>query len=196
MILTHRDRLHWDYYLTLERDLLECRRYVEFHDTNMKTYSTEFLQLFLLACSEIDILSQRICEIINPNSKPRNMEGYKSIIEPLLHLSTFEVNSLYNQSPIKPFQEWRYQDHPQWWGDHNAVKHDRYHCYENANLQNTLWSLAGLYVLNIYYYYNYLREAELRPQSNLFRPNVKVERASTIMTYGYRLPHGDNLYPT
>lgn len=46
MVLTNIDRLHWDYYLSLENDLLNCRRYVEFHDSNTKTYSTEFLQIF------------------------------------------------------------------------------------------------------------------------------------------------------
>src|SRR5207249_8817300 len=55
--------LHWDYYLVLENDLLSCRRYVEFHSTNMQVYSIEFVRILLATCSEIDVVAKGLCKM-------------------------------------------------------------------------------------------------------------------------------------
>ena len=44
----------WSYYLELERQFLETKRYVEFSENNSKAYSVEYLKLYQAICSEID----------------------------------------------------------------------------------------------------------------------------------------------
>ena len=53
---------HWRYYLELEQEFLNTRKYVEFHELNNATYSIEFLKLYLAVCSEIDVLGKILAE--------------------------------------------------------------------------------------------------------------------------------------
>ena len=47
---------YWDYYVELENELLETRRYVAFSESNFNTYSIEMLKLLEAVCSEVDVL--------------------------------------------------------------------------------------------------------------------------------------------
>ena len=58
---------HWEYFLSLESDLEDCSKYVEFTSTNYKTYSIEFAKIILLASAEFDTVAKELCKIINPN---------------------------------------------------------------------------------------------------------------------------------
>ncbi len=50
----------WSYYLELERQFIETRRYVEFSAENNKAYSVEYLKLYQAICSEIDAVGKEI----------------------------------------------------------------------------------------------------------------------------------------
>ena len=53
MIQVTPSKLHWNYFLALERDLEIVSRYVEFCSQNFEVYSIEFAHLLFAAASEI-----------------------------------------------------------------------------------------------------------------------------------------------
>ncbi len=60
-------RNFWNYYLELESEFVETKRFVEFHKDNYNSFSVEFLKLFQAICSEIDVLGKHIASLINPS---------------------------------------------------------------------------------------------------------------------------------
>lgn len=57
---------YWDYYLELENEFLQTRRYVDFSEGNYHCYSVEFLKLFQAVCAEIDVLGKMMANTVNP----------------------------------------------------------------------------------------------------------------------------------
>lgn len=51
---------YWNYYLELEEQMEESKKYVEFDEANHKTYSRNYLMLFQTVCSEIDVVGKEI----------------------------------------------------------------------------------------------------------------------------------------
>ena len=45
---------YWRYYIELEQEMLQTRRFVDFGKENFKSYSLEFLKLYQAVCGEID----------------------------------------------------------------------------------------------------------------------------------------------
>src|SRR5258708_3058108 len=75
-------RLHWNYFLALEKDLEAVSRFIEFCPDNLNTYSIELAHLLLSSASEIvDTLAKCICVILDPNAKPPNIDQYRAIIK-------------------------------------------------------------------------------------------------------------------
>ena len=58
---------YWSYYIELESQFIETKRYVEFSTDNQKTYSVEYLKLYQAVCSEIDVVGKEIAQRVNPN---------------------------------------------------------------------------------------------------------------------------------
>jgi hypothetical protein len=56
MIDVSKSFIHWNYFLAIESDLENLSRYIEFIDTNFKTYSIELAHLLLASSSEIDVV--------------------------------------------------------------------------------------------------------------------------------------------
>ena len=69
-------KLHWSYYLVLEKDFLDTERYISFefgdnylYDShqiidygNSNTFSNEFVKQYQAICSEIDVILKSICK--------------------------------------------------------------------------------------------------------------------------------------
>ena len=60
---------YWSYYLRLENEFLSTLKYVEFEKANYKTYSLEFLKMYLSVCSEIDVVGKCLASSVNPQFK-------------------------------------------------------------------------------------------------------------------------------
>ena len=45
--------LYWQFFIALESDLHATTRYVEYSEDNFETYSVDFAQIILGACSEV-----------------------------------------------------------------------------------------------------------------------------------------------
>ena len=62
MIHATTGKLHWNYFIALERDLEVVSRYVEFCPQNFDVYSIEFAHLLFAAASEVDVVAKLLCQ--------------------------------------------------------------------------------------------------------------------------------------
>ena len=51
---------YWSYYLELEEQIVLSKKYVEFDETNHKTFSSNYLLLIQAICSEIDVVGKAL----------------------------------------------------------------------------------------------------------------------------------------
>lgn len=47
---------YWEYFLEIEEQFLESKKFVAFDNVNSKTFSIEYLKLYQAVCSEINVL--------------------------------------------------------------------------------------------------------------------------------------------
>lgn len=148
----YKDNIHWPYYLSLESDVDNLSRYIEFSEDNYSTYSIELVRIFLSIGSEIDVVMKEICLALFPNCKASKINQYQKIIKAELPslITESAICSKYGLS-FKPWLNWDLGiKSPEWWSQHNNVKHQRSDFYSQANLRNVLESLSALYIANIY----------------------------------------------
>jgi hypothetical protein len=141
----------WEYFLALESDLEATARFVEMRPENYEVFSIEYARLLLAAASEVDVLCKRLCKVVDPNSTPRNITDYRRAINrayPQFH--TIEVIIPRFELSLHPWRAWVGDNNPSWWASYNKIKHSRDIYYQQANLQNVLDSLAGLFVVVLY----------------------------------------------
>ena len=68
---------YWTYYQDIEVQVLQLRRYVSFSKSNSAVFSIEFLKLFQIACSEVDVFAKQIAISENPK---KTIDDYRSIL--------------------------------------------------------------------------------------------------------------------
>lgn len=68
---------YWNYYLELEKEVLETRKFVEFDKKNYKCFSIEFLKLYQAICSEIDTLGRHLAGKLEKSFNPNKSNIYK-----------------------------------------------------------------------------------------------------------------------
>lgn len=87
-------KLHWNYFLALDRDLEVVSRYVEFCTANLEVYSIEFAHLLFAAASEVDVVAKLLCQHFNPGAPRNNINDYRAVLTvalPQLHSTTVLV---------------------------------------------------------------------------------------------------------
>lgn len=167
--------LCWSYYLTIEKDVLKVEPYVSFHPENQYCFSNEFIKLYQTICSEIDSLCKEYCKYLE--KEPQGKEKYdilfygKNILEKHPEMIKQVVCiSGYQEWELIPWEKWD-KVTPEWWKKYNSIKHERFNLdkinsnkynYQHANLKNVLNSLAALYILEYYFYYD-LTASEFPP---------------------------------
>lgn len=103
-------RSYWNYYIELEKRMLETRRFVEFDVNNHKTFSSNFLMLFQSVCSEIDVVGKEIAAYFNEQfehedgKKPINRWWYE-IQDNLIDINREIVFA--DSFPLKPWERFR-----------------------------------------------------------------------------------------
>lgn len=144
---------YWDYFVALEEDLIRTSRFVQFHKDNLKTYSIEFARLLLASSSEVDVIAKELCEVARPGSDPKNIDNYRTIITgKYQHCHTNEIRLPLYELSFQPWKEWASGTNPAWWKSYNNVKHERRRHFSEATLENTIYSIAGLFCLLLYFY--------------------------------------------
>jgi len=149
---------HWKYFLSLEKDLVNLKNFVEIHQDNYATYSFELSKVLQLSCSEIDSICRLLCKVIDPqndfpneDTRSGNIAEYKRIIlEKYPKFTQSEILIPDLGEKILPWDEWSSKNSPSWWEEYNKVKHYRHSCFKYANLKNTLYSMSSLMVVILY----------------------------------------------
>ncbi len=155
------NKSHWQYFLSLEKELINLSRYIQIDEKNYDTYSLELLKLYLSVSSEVDVVARLLCKKTDSegylrktknDKKNRNMDTYREIIfikHPEVSKVMISVD-LY-QIHIVPWTEFGNGRSPEWWKHYNDVKHTRDAFFHEANLKNVIFSLSGLLVLLNYF---------------------------------------------
>lgn len=182
---------YWRYYLVLENDVLSVEPYVSFHPDNYNCFSNQFIKLYQIVCSEVDVVCKAYCHYIAYKDglvgKCTNMVEYaKYVVEKHPEITRQEVVVSGTTCTLVPWEKWSHAGYaPAWWRKYNKVKHERSsleqngskYNYQNANLGNVLTALAALYVLEKYFYADVARSEAplgttpitvLAPHSQLF----------------------------
>lgn len=172
---------YWEYFLELEEQFIETKRFVEFDKANAKSYSIEYLKLYQAVCSEIDVVGKEIAAAINPHFKIDNNTnikkwGYEIQIK---FPNIKNIVILFNdEDNLQPYKDWEYEKCTtvdkngkkrnvlkikddkktiRWWQNYNAIKHRRIGLVEGtknfqlANQSNLILALSALFVLEMLY---------------------------------------------
>ncbi len=148
--------IHWNYLLSLEKDIIRLSNFIEFNEANFDTYSIELLKLNLAIGSEIDVVLKLLCKSYCPEGKFTSIIHYKKFINETLSEIISETISIPRYDiAFKPFEEVRnivnteYQS-PFWWKNYNSIKHNRDSEYAKANLRNLIYSFGALVLINLF----------------------------------------------
>lgn len=149
----------------------EVSRYVAFTPDNWDCYSIELARIILAACSEVDVVAKQICGGVKNGQGANNIENYRQILRPTFgNIEKFQVVVRRHALELVPWENWAKDQTPNWWSDHNSVKHERHVHFGKANLQNAINCVAGLYVMVLYLYLDAAESGHLRPPPFLFAP--------------------------
>lgn len=145
---------YWDYYRTIEDDLIATSRYVEFCMANYRCYSMEFARILMAAGSELDILFKLLCKKINPNSVADNINSYcQEVTTKFPNITTAKRYIRGFDLLLEPFESWTPSNPPSWWTNgYNKIKHERNKYFHFATLENTLMAASGLMIILFHYY--------------------------------------------
>lgn len=174
-------KLHWNYFLALEKDMEVASRYVEFSEANFSVYSIELAHLLFAAASEVDVVAKLLCGQIDAAASPDNINGYKGILlSAIPDLPEAEVFVPRYGLSFKPWSNWAGQHNPLWWRSYNNVKHERDAHFGEATLKNSLNALGALLIL-IYHYYS--RKLAVSPAQALSPKDAtrELEPESTLL---------------
>ena len=174
--LTQFIKSYWNYYIELEDQLLATKKYVDFDESNYKTFSVEYLKLLQATCSEIDVVGKIIAEYYDNSFKKvdnKNIQKWGMIVHDAFPEIESSAVSFLNDKEILPWKSWDYEtyydkkhrlrcrlkagkDTPAWWTAYNKVKHERTSPYKEgktnysrANLENLILAMAALYIIEM-----------------------------------------------
>lgn len=175
----------WRVYLAIESDFFSVEKFIAIDKKNFKTFSNEFTKQLLTICGEVDVQLKFLCKLITPTSSADNIKSYaRELLTVYPEINNFTLISKQNNSiEIQPWKNWSDTKSPDWWLDYQKVKHFRLdldserhiYNYEKANLENTFYSLAALFSIEMLIYKK-LSEAE---HEELIIPS----RSSSIFTF-------------
>jgi hypothetical protein len=147
-------KLHWNYFLALERDFETVARYIEPCDANNSTFSLELARIIMAATQEVDVVMKLLCELIHPGCKRDKINDYYPII--VNNFKDFKTETV--ELPrfgmlSSPWIDWSERKSPIWWQANNKIKHERSKEFHQATFKHAFNSMGGL-LLTVAYYYN------------------------------------------
>lgn len=154
LIANEKERLYWEYFLSLESDVISLSRYIALDRKNKKTHSIEMARLLLASSAECDALLKEVCKKLDNTFNKNNgaIDKYRQILNnKVINLSSLTVRLRGHHWTLKPWKDVKTRS-PTWWSENNKVKHQRSGYFSLANLENTVSSVAALLILNIMYY--------------------------------------------
>lgn len=164
---------YWKYYIHLENEFINTTEFVMLDENNFETFSIEYQKLLLAIGSECEIIFRELCGFDSDDTS-KNIADFRNKIKSsnLMDLNNqVHIMGVSSLNMIEPFGETWPNQTPTWWSEYNKVKHGRTLNYKKANLENVLYTLAGLYLLEEYLHRKVRKQNEedfIRPESNLF----------------------------
>lgn len=157
-------KIHWNYFLALERDLEAVSRYIEFCEPNFSVFSIELAHLLFAASSEVDVVAKLLCQLVAPNLPHGNIYQYRAALLPAIHdLPDTEVFVPRYGLSFRPWLNWTEGRNPNWWQSYNNVKHERDAYFHEATLKNALNAVGALLIITAHYYSRMLSEFDDAP---------------------------------
>lgn len=152
---------HWNYYIMLEKRVVELEEYIAFNEDNKSCYSKQIMNILINVCCEFDVICKLIIDMdlndfgkINVYRQAISQDdNYKIAISEELDFIEFSELHLI---PLKNFET----ESPDWWKAYNDLKHNREENFSKATLFNLLNALGALYILEIYFYKNNYQNKE------------------------------------
>lgn len=170
------EKSYWNYFLELEEQFLETRKYVAFDTVNYSTYSLEYLKLLEAVCSEIDVVGKEIAHQIDTRFKREdrngNIQKWWFTIQQWYAENTLDPVKILNELEFDPWKSYEIEEFkdkqghtrtrlkgksqtPKWWTAYNKVKHNRTlddpetdgKYFNRANLGNLCNAFSALYLL-------------------------------------------------
>lgn len=178
--------IHWNYFLTIEDDLYNLNRYVDFSKANDCTFSLEIARILLSACSEVDVVLKQLCLTIDKATSANTINQYHNLITTKISdFTSFKVILPTHGLELQPWINWEANTPPIWWTAHNKVKHERHKLFELATLKNCLNSVAGLYVSVLHLYHEKANTGELLQLPRLFNVSDEHFGGTSMGRYGH-----------
>jgi len=185
---------HWNYFLSVESDLINCSKYINFDKRNFLTFSNELAKIIMLSASEVESIFIEMCERISPNKTKKNRgikDYHKILMEKHPDMINCEIEIPLHKIKIKPWDGWLPEKSPTWWGKgYNKIKHDRYTHMEQANLINTLNAVGAQFLAVLYYHREFYQQdvtVEMHLRSSLFS-TIPPSKYKGGMFFGYGDP--------
>lgn len=170
MIKVKSTLIHWNYFLSIESDVLNLSRYVDFSQINFECYSIEITRILFASASEADVIAKAICKIADPKSRADDIHKYQDVMTTRFKsIEKFKVFMPRFGLEFEPWSNWSCpQTPPDWWTAYNKVKHRRDQYFAMGSLKNCLNSVAGLFSLMFLLYKKQAEDGELIPSPQLF----------------------------
>lgn len=141
---------YWNYYLMLEDKFMNTLSYVMLSDKNYCSFSDEYAHLIQAIGSELDCFFKEFCNY--------NLEEIKNITDyskEILQQRWTDIGNqvvIANELRIQPFYGWNSNSAKKtlsWWEAFDEIKHNRVSNVEKGSLENALYILAALYMLEM-----------------------------------------------
>ena len=159
---------HWEYYQSLERRLELTGQYVdhacddEGKIINREAYSYEFQQILLLLSVEFESVVKLLCKQTIPeySTKHRNIVDLsEKLLEYYPGLVNVEISSDFiHFCPLKNFKIVNDDSNNvkcvyglDWWKAYNSIKHEGFKGFREATLENVIYGMGALYIIELYY---------------------------------------------
>lgn len=187
-IETKKIEVHWNYLLSIEKDLENISRFIELHGDNFKCFSIEISRLLMATAAEVDVVCKQICKKVNPKSKAGSINKYRDeILQVYNSIPDFKIIMPRYGLTLTPWKNWANQKNnvPFWWTAYNKIKHHRHTHYQRGNLENALNAVAGLFVMVLYLYREKARLGELLPALKLLQVTEEHFNGTTFGNYEF-----------
>lgn len=163
--------LFWPVYKNLEKQFLQLADYIHFSDDQSRVYSMHIADLIVRCSIEIEAISKELYLAIGGNLTPVDANGNKrdlyfdtdclDLLEKQWSLSkkqvivsatTFYFSTGTNRilAPLHKANK-RGTSGSKWKQAYQAVKHNRKSSLKMASIENLLYAMGALYILNLYY---------------------------------------------
>lgn len=161
-----KERLFFQIYQSLEKELLDMTDYIHFSERNLNVYSVKLANFILRANVETESLLK---ELLKRTDYYNGLSSDKEKNKALEKRSYTEVNSVYNldkktiyiaseifyfqgeySEPFKPFEYEKNGKNS--YEIYNAIKHDKVNNLEKADLETAINMLGTIFILNLCFY--------------------------------------------